>query len=67
MMSKSEAIWAIRNVNPSVSEDFLADFSERELKAYLLRLSDASSARNTLSADTMFCDDSAIIGKASPA
>lgn len=67
MMSKSEAIWAIRNVNTSVSEDFLADFSERELKAYLLRLSDVSPVRTTLSADTMFCDDSAIIGKPSPA
>ncbi len=67
MMSKSEAIWAIRNVNTSVSEDFLADFSERELKAYLLRLSDASPVRNTLLTDTMYCDDSAIIGKVSPA
>ena len=67
MMSKSEAIWASRNVNTSVSEDFLADFSERELKAYLLRLSDASPVRNTLLTDTMYCDDSAIIGKTSPA
>lgn len=66
MMSKSEAIWAIRNVNTSVSEDFLADFSEQELKAYLLRLSDASPVRNTLLTDTMYCDDSAIIGKVSP-
>ncbi len=67
MMSKSEAIGAIRNVNLSVSDDFLSDFSERQLEAYLLRLSDASSIRDTFATDMMPYDDSAIIGRTSTA
>ena len=38
MVSKHDVVSAIREINPTVSEDFLAEFSLDELQSYLARL-----------------------------
>ena len=67
MMPKSDTISAIGKLNPTVSPEFLAEFSNRELTDYLRRLTDLNHPRPAadrahpddeplVAATLMFCD-----------